>query len=127
MKPQKHRSKWIREEDTFIVGCVSKNKTLNDIQEVISLRTDKAILKRANDLGYGYYTNHDDGLIYFKSSIKHKNRSCKEKNSPTKEAADNSCKNNTDIIPKKAITIADYKGSVKFILGSMKEYKCLLL
>ncbi len=126
MTPQPHRSSWKEEEDAFIIECITNNNPLEEIQKVISLRTDKAILKRANDLDYGYYTNSDNGLIYFKEEIKHKHRSCKDKSISTTEV-DNDVKVDTGIIPKAADNIAFYEGSIAFILRSMKENQCLHL
>jgi len=124
---QEHGTRWKEEEIDFIEKSIADNKPLEEIAKTISLRTTGAILKKANDLGYGNFNNKNDELTYFKDDMKHKNRSCKDKSIPTKKKVDTTGKEDTDSIPKAKVGIADYVGSVTFILSSIKRYSCLHL
>jgi hypothetical protein len=126
MTPQAAGTRWTQEELDFIEKSIADNKPLEEITRVISIRTTGAILTKANSLGYGNYYNKTDGLTYFKDEINHKNRSCKDKDIPTKEV-DPTGKEDTDSIPKIEVTLASYEGSLAFMLGSMKENRCLHL
>lgn len=77
MTPQPHRSKWTQEENTFLIESIKDNKSLEDVMKTISLRTEKAILKKVNELGYGYSFNKSQNSTYFKDNVKHKTRRCK--------------------------------------------------
>ena len=98
--PQKHRSKWIKEEIELLRKSIEENEPLEEISKVISNRTAAAILTKANTLGYGYKYNKNDGLTYFKDVINHKNRSCKKKAGTTGN-------NDNASIPKIEVNIAD--------------------
>ena len=121
MIPQANGTRWKQEEIDFIKESIKDNKTLEEIAEVISLRSKGAILTKANTLGYGNYTKKIDGFRYFKDNINHKNRSCKNKRIPTKKEVD------TDSITKTVVNLASYEGSLDYMLDSMKETRCLHL
>lgn len=127
MIPQPHRTKWTPDEHNFIKESIENNKTLEEVVETISLRTPGAILTKINSLGYGYHHNEKDGLIYFKNSINHKKRKYKDESITTPKEVDITGKEDSSIIPKKAVDNAFYAGSVEFILQRMKDNKCLHL
>ena len=63
---QRKNSKWTKEEINFLKESIIKDKALEEIADVITLRTHEAIILRANILGYGYYRSKNDRLTYFK-------------------------------------------------------------
>ena len=77
-EPQMHRSPWIKEEDSIIHKLIEINEPLENIHKILRLRTKSAIYTRANNLGYGYKRNNDNGLTYFIQDINHKNRRTKD-------------------------------------------------
>jgi len=59
--------RWTEEEVNLLEESIKNGKSLEEIAEVITLRTDGAIKTKANILGYGHYIDRIDELTYFKS------------------------------------------------------------
>lgn len=127
MIAQKHSSKWTHDETNFLRTSIKNGKSLEDVMKIISLRTDKAILKKAHEFGYGNHRNKKDGLIYFKNNINHKERRCKNESISTSKEADTIGSEDSSSIPKKAIDVAFYEGSIEFMLQRIEDNKCLHL
>ncbi len=127
MIPSRHRSKWKKEELDFIKESIANKIPLEEITEVICLRSSGAILTKANNLGFGYYTNEANGLTYLRDEIKHKERKCKDESITTPKEVDITGKEDSSIVSKKAVDNAFYAGSVEFMLQRMKDNKCLYL
>ena len=120
MTPQPHRSKWEMEEETFLHQFISNQRSLEEIQKTISLRTAQAILKRAHELGYSSKYNKDTARTYFYRGVKKKKRRTKEEMIkhgeyiPTdlKKPVDTHIKLIADIVAKIKVNVNDLDGII---------------
>ena len=109
MMAQRRNSRWTDEEINFLEESIIKGKTLEEIGDIISLRTRRAIRSRAKVLGYGYYRNRNDKLTYFRS--KRNIQSYADKQIPTKKV-DTVDKEAAKSIPKTEVEVNDFDNMI---------------
>jgi len=121
------KKRWSKEESYLLSEYINQDMSLQDVTELLN-RSESSIISKANKLGYGYYSNKDDGLKYFKSEVNHKHRKTKEELQEGKEFLSVATENNesqgtdievvTDIIPKIEITLKTPGISIEILTTS---------
>ena len=69
---------WTEAEKTYLINGLRRGSSLSSIRSDLALRTDGAVLHKANTLNYGHETDPDTGEIYFRAYIKHIKRRTKQ-------------------------------------------------
>jgi len=105
---------WSEKESSLLSEYINQGISLQDISKKLN-RSIPAIISKGNELGYGYYSNKEDGLKYFKAEVNHKHRRTKEENlegkeflsvvTEAKESQGTDIEVVTDIMPKIEITL----------------------
>ena len=78
------KKRWSKEESSLLSEYTKQGISLQDISKKLN-RSIPAIFSKGNELGYGYYSNKEDGLKYFKAEVNHKHRRTKEEIQEGKE------------------------------------------
>ena len=80
------KPRWSAQNILTLSQCIEQGMSLQEISHKFG-RTVSAIFSKGNELGYGYFTDKENGRKYFKPEIKHKSRRTKEELKRWKESA----------------------------------------
>lgn len=116
------KRRWSKEDINSFLEGIAQNKSIEDLANDLN-RSIQAICSKGNLLDYGYFTNKNDGLKYFKSTINHKDRRTKGEmmegkefvSVPESKDSEVNIDVAADIIPKIEINLIDLDIAIQIL------------